>query len=718
MFKAVASWSKPNNEQNFIARKKVDWSIFEYGTHIPVEFIEDFDKANAGKHVNPGERHDVTLIINGKRYTAALSNIKRKGMDIDTLQIRYDSNNELKRFLIDELQFSYGYLNTERSKKKEENDRGKVIVPDSMAEYLDFYETEEPFCYRVTVVKSSSIDIGEEAMLKNIWWVNQGSTLNKAVIEGCLWAPLKAKDGKTQYHWETMTELRKDDIVLHYSNGFLRYISRVLAPAVEASIPDSLKSNSWEEQGRLVYVEYHELKPAIPLEKISQQLLKLSIKEGPINVTGGVKQGYLFRFTREALYMIQKLASETQWPDFSMLDDKDDVVIPTEISDIENIVADFNIKDEAARISTYIKSKGFTYDDNVIKNFYLALKTKPFVILAGTSGTGKSKLVKLFAEALGATSENRRYQLIPVRPDWSDSTDLLGYRDLKGNFQPGVLTSFLRNAENKQGPCFICLDEMNLARVEYYMSDILSIMETRKWTGDKIITDNLLSNEMFGSDDQARKSYGQVHIPENVYFIGTVNMDETTFPFSKKVLDRANTIEFSYVDLDVHFSEFEEGKAVPLSNDFLKSEFLILEECKDYHEGINRIILVLKQVNEALRKANLHFGYRVRDEICFYMLYNEANSLMSFDEAMDYQILQKVLPRIQGSSAYIKRLLLELFEICIDNNTKTINYQDSGINEELFKYLESNPAKYKQSAYKIVFMLRRFEEDGFTSYWM
>lgn len=719
MLKSVGSWSIPNSEQYFIARKKVDWSIFEYGTHIPVEFIEDFDKANGGTHLAPGERHDITLIFGDVKYGAFLTNIKRKGMDIDTLQIRYDSNNDLKRFLIDNLQSSYIYLNTERTKKKEENDNSKVIVPDTIAVYLDFYQTETPFCYKVDIVKNAPALVREEKILPNVWWVNQGSTLNKALAEGCLWAPLKAKDGKTQYHWETMAELQKDDVILHYSNGYLRYASKVVAPAVEAPIPESLQSNGWEAQGRLVRVEYHELNPQIPLEKMSQALLKLNIKEGPINASGGVKQGYLFRFTREALFMIQKIAAETQWPDFTIINDSGVDINSFDDYDVSgNTIVDFDINEEISRISAYIKSKGFNYEDNLIRNFYLALKTKPFVILAGTSGTGKSKLVKLFAEALGATSDNRRYRLIPVRPDWSDSTDLLGYRDLKGSFQPGILTSFINEARGKQVPYFICLDEMNLARVEYYLSDILSVMETRTWNENEVITDHLLCDQVFGSDEEARNKYREVCIPENVYFVGTVNMDETTYPFSKKVLDRANTIEFSYVNLDFQIHDSEEEKVVHLHNNFLRSDFLILQDCLQHQDILNRVIFILKQINEVLQKSNLHFGYRVRDEICFYMVYNEINSLMPFDEAMDYQILQKVLPRIQGSSAQIKRLLLELFEICTDNNAKGFNYQDSGISDEVFQYLEANDVKYNQSAVKIAFMLRRFEEDGFTSYWM
>lgn len=192
------------------------------------------------------------------------------------------------------------------------------------------------------------------------------------------------------------------------------------------------------------------------------------------------------------------------------------------------------------RINTYIKAKGFTFDEGLVENYYLSLKSKPFVILAGTSGTGKTRLVRLFAEAIGATKDNGRYKLVSVRPDWSDSSDLFGHVNLQGEFVPGAIIDFIKNAsDDLEHPYFLCLDEMNLARVEYYLSDFLSVIETRKWTDERIKTD------IITLDKAADKEYPALSLPENLYVVGTVNMDETTFPFSKKVLDRANTIEFS-----------------------------------------------------------------------------------------------------------------------------------------------------------------------------
>ncbi|MGJ7043963.1 MrcB family domain-containing protein [Thermoanaerobacterium thermosulfurigenes] len=370
------------------------------------------------------------------------------------------------------------------------------------------------------------------------------------------------------------------------------------------------------------------------------------------------------------------------------------------------------IKDEITNIKNYIRSSGFLYDDNLIENYYLSLKTKPFLILAGISGTGKSKLARLFAEAIGATAENGRFKLVPVRPDWSDSTDLLGYKDLNGRFHPGVLTTFVKDAmESPQKPYFFVLDEMNLARVEYYFSDVLSIIESRNKVNKTIVTDRLLNRELLDKDSFSE--YGDIYIPDNLYFIGTVNMDETTFPFSKKVLDRANVIELSDVDLDYAFEDVEEVSPKTLNNAFLRSDFLMLKDCAGYDDIVDDTISILKNINVVL--GYYRFGYRVRDEICFYTIYNSMHGLMDFDDAMDYEILQKILPRINGSSISIKKILIELFKICSGNLENRFDY-DSDVSEKMFEEIAN--AKYRKSCEKIAFMTRRYEEDGFTSYWL
>lgn len=359
------------------------------------------------------------------------------------------------------------------------------------------------------------------------------------------------------------------------------------------------------------------------------------------------------------------------------------------------------VKETIEQIKSYIAAKGFTYDNSLIENFYLSLKSKPFVILAGTSGTGKTRLVKLFAEAIGA-----EYKMVSVRPDWSDGSDLFGHTDLNGRFIDGpICDAFDRAIAEPTRPVLLCLDEMNLARVEYYLSDFLSVIESRERNAEgKIVTDPI-----------AQYKNG---IPANLYIVGTVNMDETTFPFSKKVLDRANTIEFSFVDLLPEFDALDAGaKPLQLPNEFLGTEYLVLaRDCGEEKDFVMQVCEELQKVNIILRKANAHVGYRVRDEIVFYMLNNKkADGLLSFDKAFDNEIMQKILPRIQGSEAAIKDLLTELFKYCMGDYSG-LDTESGNAGKQMQSIADT--AKYPESALKIGYMMTRYEEDGFTSYWL
>lgn len=416
---------------------------------------------------------------------------------------------------------------------------------------------------------------------------------------------------------------------------------------------------------------------------------------------GGSEDNYLYRIRPELREALKEI-------DLSGID-------PT----YERGEEQLSTKNILEQINSYISAKGFTFDKGLVENYYLSLKSKPFVILAGTSGTGKTRLVRLFAEAIGATTENGRYKLVSVRPDWSDSSDLFGHVDLNGKFIAKEIIDFINAAElDIEKPYFLCLDEMNLARVEYYLSDILSVMETREYKDGRVVTDPLVTESYYGSDEVALEKYGVIRIPENLYIVGTVNMDETTFPFSKKVLDRANTIEFSTVDflssVDVLFNEVH---SMDMGNDFMKADYVFFQQCISDQPYVNELCVELQEINKILEKANAHVGYRVRDEIAFYMLNNKNVELLSRNEAFDNEIMQKILPRIQGSSAAVKNMLCELFKRCA-GEYESYQTESDDISSKMLKAAQKPECKYRKSAQKIAFMVRRFEEDGFTAYWL
>ena len=357
------------------------------------------------------------------------------------------------------------------------------------------------------------------------------------------------------------------------------------------------------------------------------------------------------------------------------------------------------IKNLPSHIHSYLTSRGFLYSKENITNLYLSLRSKPFVIISGISGTGKTKIVQLFAEAVGATEENGQFKLISVRPDWSDSSDLLGYKNLQERFVEGQLTEIVKRAHHRpQLPHFVVLDEMNLARVEYYLSEFLSIMESRRMEGGKVVSSTLVTTDE-----------GGFSLPNNLYIIGTVNMDETTHPFSKKVLDRVNTIEFNEIHLN-NFAIFEQAteevEPVQVGNGQFDSKYLYLKEAYSKNkELVQKISGRLEEMNEKLQIIYAQVGYRVRDEICFYMIHNEEMKLLPEEKAFDFCIMQKVLPRISGAEAHVEGLLWSLYE------------QFAG---EAYEEGKMVPAAcpYPRSAQKTAEMLHRLHLNGFTSFWI
>jgi len=379
---------------------------------------------------------------------------------------------------------------------------------------------------------------------------------------------------------------------------------------------------------------------------------------------------------------------------------------------------DLTIKQIIHDIYEYIRTTGFIFREEEIANFYLSLKTKPFVILAGISGTGKTQLPRLFAQAIGMKKE--QLIQIPVRPDWTDASDLLGYTSLDNKYIPKALTLAIIEAvknENKSKPYFFILDEMNLARVEHYFSDFLSVIETRTRQGNEVITDLIIREEDLKNVTNNSEFKG-LHWPENLYLIGTVNMDETTHSFSRKVLDRANTIEMNEVDLNwLKSNNSTPPEKALVDNSFIKSEFI---NAIDLDENAQKLIKdemkLLFKVNDILKIADLHFAYRVRNEIAFYLIYAANDSVLDKDTALDFQLMQKILPRIHGSALRIQMVLVNLLNLlaATEYDAKSPDMDDIRKRKDDIV----NQAAYKRSVRKLIFMLERFDEDRFTSYWL
>jgi hypothetical protein len=388
--------------------------------------------------------------------------------------------------------------------------------------------------------------------------------------------------------------------------------------------------------------------------------------------------------------------------------------------------------DVLIEIGSFMASRGFAFNIGVLRAFYASLRAKPFVILAGNSGTGKSRLVRLFAEAGGATTANGQFTMIPVRPDWKDSSELLGFFDLNGDFIPGQLIAPLLLAHrNPKKPFFVCLDEMNLARVEHYFSDFLSIIESRRYEGVAVTTDPILkeahlqkmkANGLSPAALEALnnlKGRGQaMGLPANLYVVGTVNMDETTQPFSRKVLDRANTIEFNDIDLLQGLDEEGAASEVPpleLGQSFFRPEFTTLNDMLPLHrEKAKEIAQTISDLNRNLGLAGFEVGYRVRDEAISFAIY-ASDAGLNDDEINAAIVLQKILPRVQGSSPRVEKLLLSLLTR-LKGESDVPDQNDSELDQKLATLRTDENAS--AIVRKIAGMLILFREENFTSFWL
>ena len=645
---------------NFIGRKYIDKSLFKYGIHIPTEYIPKFLNNIHGNTVELGKSKEIKLIFDDYECECSIRNVDRKGVTSQTIQIRYDGNSQLKEYLKNKFSYTYNLIENE-----EEIDTD---------EYIDIYKANELNTFYIKENTHKNLELHKNV----IDFINtiKSTSMSKSYKIPLLWAFYNNGNIKLK--------INEDDIY----NSFKEFYSKNENSKDLQNQKNTLGYENWGKK------EYIKLAKDNPIKYLADKTSKYFYKENDLFCISGILEPYIHKkeFIQEFKDAIQSLENR-YFKRNNSINEYDNKYMEL----IEEIIP----ADIINKVENYIKNQGYNYTYNQLSNLYLSLKTKPFTILAGISGTGKSKIIRLLADSINAD-----YTLISVRPDWNDATDLIGYKNLDDKFIKGQLTkTILKAQQNKNKPHLICLDEMNLARVEYYLSDYLSIIESRKKVGQDIITDNIV-------EYQENNETIKLHIPDNLYLIGTVNMDDTTFQFSRKVLDRANTIEFSDVDLDnLFFETNEEVESLNVSNDFLKTTYLktmdIEEEYREYAKEVNKKII---EINEILKKSQKQFAYRVRDEILFYMIENKKANLLDEDTAFDYQIMQKILPAINGSEQSVYQVLIDLLNFILETN-------DIETVEEAENHLETTTVKYENSAKKIIYMLKGYQNDGYVSYW-
>ena len=153
-------------------------------------------------------------------------------------------------------------------------------------------------------------------MSRNVWWVNQGLTYEQERAGGFLWAPLRGKSGQTFHHWDTLAEVKADDVIVHYNRGAVVALSRAIADGQPSPRPQGFEDAGSEPDGRIVRAEYFVLRHPIPRDRVASQIRAHNIRLGPITKTNVVKQGYLWRFSPAGLRILRETSPE-EWPDWA-----------------------------------------------------------------------------------------------------------------------------------------------------------------------------------------------------------------------------------------------------------------------------------------------------------------------------------------------------------------------------------------------------------------
>lgn len=386
----------------------------------------------------------------------------------------------------------------------------------------------------------------------------------------------------------------------------------------------------------------------------------------------------------------------------------------------------------------------FTQSMLPYRPYITAIKSKPFLLLAGISGTGKSRIVRELARACWddgseqyEAQKPKNFEMVQVKPNWHDSSELIGYVSrVSGSpvFEAGDFLKFVAKAwENPEVPYFLCLDEMNLAPVEQYFAEYLSVVESRKADRNGVITTDPILRKcdeqwyfdltlQLTSDDEVRAHFNKdgITIPQNLIVVGTVNMDETTFSFSRKVLDRAMTIEMNEVDLygglDSQYEKIGKLEAANLIGTTVEG----VDVYQNNKVVCDMTLRYLEAVNTELEGTPFKVAYRTRNEFLLYVVNNlpynkeEGGSEIAQKEiiarALDEITSMKILSRIEGDETKIGNLLEQLREI-ISGQLKTISdIEYSATKNEEGKAYSISLAKLKE-------MEKRLKTSGYTSFW-
>ena len=363
-----------------------------------------------------------------------------------------------------------------------------------------------------------------------------------------------------------------------------------------------------------------------------------------------------------------------------------------------------------------IKKSGLLYTDDLISRFVISLMTKPFVILSGLAGSGKTQLAIAFAKAM--SEEKEQICVVPVGADWTNRELLLGYPNAleEGKYvlpDSGVLQFLVKAASDKMHPYFLILDEMNLSYVERYFADFLSAMESHEeiplWNEENKAASGGKKTSKEAVSESGEQISSKVVLPSNLFIIGTINVDETTYMFSPKVLDRANVIEFK-IDEKEMSSYLNDAKNVDVESISGSLSSMAISFVKlatnPVASGFDDSKDILLDFFKKLKTVNAEFGFRSAKEIGRFIALSRLLDTLADEKAVDAAIVQKLLPKLHGSRKKLTPVLSALWTICMPESEVAV--------EKAMAVPETT--KYPLSADKILRMYRSATDNGFTSF--
>lgn len=464
-----------------------------------------------------------------------------------------------------------------------------------------------------------------------------------------------------------------------------------------------------------VYLYYKEFQLLILAYGVSETLTPLvqwKLPENTKTIREYFKENFSKKPERYGASFIHRVYDVNNLPDEKTLEaDLIKIIEEYKLQFNESKIEKVTMKKKKFSINDYhndVLKSGLIFSEVLINRFVSSLLTKPFVLLTGLSGSGKTKIAQSFVQWI--CQDKSQYKIIPVGADWTNREPLLGYPNGLNQEEyitpdSGALNLIITAAkiENANKPYFLILDEMNLSHVERYFADFLSIMES----DDRI---NLYTgNERI--DLEGNPITNEIYWPKNLFIIGTVNIDETTYMFSPKVLDRANTIEFR-VDSSNLKTFFEkpmkidlsliESKGAEMAENFLE----IAQDKEIQNEEIYKEAFL--KFFEELKKVGAEFGYRTATEMLLLIKKLKTFSNLSDEKCLDIAIMQKLLPKLHGSRSKIVKVLDALILLCLKEG------QEFSI-AKCDEVLETNII-YPISYEKLIRMYKNVLDNGFTSY--